>query len=1008
MTDRLGAWFGGSRVVAALRALGLLALGLLGYFSVTLSTAAVQHQAEGRLSAASTISATYVQDKMEGFQGLVGLFAQRPELVAEVHDGTAAHYQLASIGVQLRQLCGIEWEFGYCFLTDSNGKLVVSSPNDRTIVGQDFSFRDWYRGATFTGQPYISEAYVSAFADHPRVVAIAAPIHPVGASQDATDPNQILGIVVATVSLDQIEAFTNSFAQAKGVTLTVTDRHATIIAQPGTSSRALSDAFSDVRVRRALSGQSGIANDASALSAYAPVQHLGWAVVASVPLAVALGGVDQMRNTVIGITAGLALLFIGGAFAIYLAQRGRRRIERLFGLSVDMLLVAGFDGYFKQLNSSWARTLGWSERELRERPYLEFIHPDDRPATANEAQNNAAGTTTLHFENRYRHKDGTYRWLAWTAVPVPKERLIYAVARDITVEKAAEEDLRHSGERIRAILDNVADGIVTCTAEGIIESANPNVQAIFGYSATELSGRSVSALIDDAYQGDFAGKLHNYLRPEKPGAASGSHETVGRRKDGTTFPLEFVASQMVLGSDRIFIGTLRDITERKAERDALEIRLVQDALTGLPNRTLFAYRLRQEILAWHRERTPRSLLIMDLNRFKEVNDTFGHVRGDTVLQEVASRLRRVVRQVDTVARLGGDEFAIVCSQAADSHVAAEIARKVLLAFDPPFAAGGPPVNLGASIGIATYPQHGNDADTLLRHAEVAMYVAKREQLGSAVYAADQDENRADRLELRGEVRVALAHNELVLHYQPIINLKTGATDIAEALIRSQHPKHDLLPPAPFLPYIDGTELVTPVTQWVLRQALTEARAWQDAGTPLDIAVTLSALSLQDPDFVTTVTDLVRATGVPPIRLQLEITESTIMTSRSDGALPKLAALGGGFSIDDFGTGYSSLSYLSRLPVDMIKIDKSFVTDLSQSPTNEAIVRSVLQLSHRLGWRVVAEGVETVEVLEALRAMGCDFAQGFYFTRAVPGPEFTAWVKGHTDAGRAGIRPLKAA
>jgi len=1008
MIDRLEGWFGGSRVVAALLALGLLSLGLLAYFSIALSTAAVQRQAEGRLSGASTISASYIQDKMEGLKSLVGLFSERPELVAQVHDGTAANYELARIEVQLRQLCGIEEEFGYCFLTDPSGKLVASSPTDTTILGEDFSFRDWYHGVTSTGQPYVSEAYVSAFANHPRVVGVAAPIHALGASAGILDPHEILGIVVATVSLDQIEAFTDSFAAAQGVTLTVTDPHATIIAQPGTPPGRLSYARSDPRVGRALSGQSGISGDARGLSAYAPVPQLGWAVVASVPLATALAGVDQMRNTVMGIGAALAFVFIAGAFVIYLAQRGRRRIERLFGLSIDMLLVAGFDGYFKQVNSSWERTLGWTQRELCERPYLEFIHPDDRPATASEAQDNAAGTTTVHFENRYRHKDGSYRWLAWTAVPVPRERLIYAVARDITLAKAADEDLRRSRERIRAILDNVADGIVTCTVEGVIESANPNVQAIFGYTATELAGRPVSVLIDDAYKGDFASKLRNYLRPDKQGTASGSHDTMGRRKDGTTFPLEFVASQMVLGSERIFIGTLRDVTERKAERDALEIRLVQDALTGLPNRTLFADRLRQAILAGQREKTPRSLLIMDLNRFKEVNDTFGHIRGDHVLQEVASRLRSVVRQVDTVARLGGDEFAIVSSQAADSHVAVEIARKVLLAFDPPFAAGGPPVDVRASIGIATYPQHGNDADTLLRHAEVAMYIAKREQLGSTVYAADQDENRADRLELRGEVRFALAHNELVLHYQPIINLQTGATKIAEALIRWQHPKHGLLPPARFMPYVDGTELVTPLTQWVLREALTEARAWQDAGAPLDIAVNLSALSLQDPEFVTTVTELLRATGLPPIRLQLEITESTIMTSRSDGALHELAALGVRFSIDDFGTGYSSLSYLSRLPVDIIKIDKSFVTDMSGNPTNEAIVRSILQLSHSLGCRVVAEGVETAEVLETLRQMGCDFAQGFFYSRAVPGPELTAWVLEHPGTGHAGGRPSKAA
>ncbi len=998
MIDRLGGWFGGIRVVAPLLALGLVSLGLLAYFSVTIGTEAVQRQA--RLSSPST----YVQDKIEGLESLVGLFAVRQDLVAQLRDGTAAHYDLSPIQAQLSQLCGIEEEFANCFLADPGGKLIVSSPNDSTILGQDFSFRDWYRGATSTGHVYVSEAYVSAFTDHPRVVGIAAPVHPIG----DTDPHQILGIVVATISLDRIEAFTDSFARAQGLTLTVTDPHAAIIAKPGTPKGTLSYALSDTRIGRALNGQSGVMSDAEALSAYAPVQQLGWAVLASVPTATALAGVDRLRSTVMWIGAGLAVLFVGGAVVIYLAQRGRRRTERLFDLSLDMLVVAGFDGYFKQVNLAWERTLGWTQREMCQRPYLDFIHEEDRPATAGEAQENAAGTTTLHFENRYRHRDGTYRWLSWTAVPVPTERLIYAVARDVTQEKAAAEDLRRSRERIRAILDNVADGIVTCTAQGIIESANPNVQTLFGYTATELSGRPVSVLIDDAYQGDFASKLRNYLRPDKPGVASGSHETVGRRKDGTTFPLEFTASQMVLGAERIFIGTLRDITERKAERDALEIRLVQDALTGLPNRTLFADRLRQAILAGQREKTPRSLLIMDLNRFKEVNDTFGHVRGDHVLQEVATRLRGVVRQVDTVARLGGDEFAIVCTQAADSHVAVEIARKVLQAFDPPFAAGGPPVDLRASIGIATYPQHGNDADTLLRHAEVAMYIAKREQLGSAVYAADQDENRADRLELRGEVRFALAHEELVLHYQPIINLQTGATDAAEALIRWQHPKHGLLPPARFMPYVDGTELVTPVTQWVLREALTQARAWSDAGLPLDIAVNLSALSLQDPEFATTVTDLLRASELPPIRLQLEITESTIMSSRADGALLELAALGVRFSIDDFGTGYSSLSYLSRLPVDVIKIDRSFVTDMAANGTSEAIVRSILQLSHSLGCGVVAEGVETVEVLDALRRMGCDFAQGFYFSRAVPGTELTDWIREHPGAKRGDRPPAKAA
>ncbi|HYM51830.1 MAG TPA: EAL domain-containing protein [Candidatus Limnocylindrales bacterium] len=996
MTERLSRRLGGGRVIAALLVLGLSSLGLLAYFSLSLGSDAVRRQAQARLGAASSISGTYIDDKMGGFRTVVGLFAQRPDLVADLGDGSIAHYDLAQIGFQLGQLCGMETEFGYCFLSDPGGKLIASSPNDPTIVGQNFSFRDWYQGALRTGQPYVSEAYVSAFADHPRVVAIAVPVHPLG---NGAVPGRILGIVVVTVSLDQIQAFTTNFAQAQGVTLMVTDRHGTMLARPGMSQTGLTYALSDARVARALAGKTGVTSEGGTLYAYAPVSGLNWAVVASVPLAVALADVDQLRTAVLGIGGALALIFLMGGGVLSLAHRRQRRMERLFDLSIDMLAISDFDGHFVQLNAAWERTLGWTERELRTTPYFDFVHEDDRQATLAEAARIAEGAAVLRFENRYRCKDGSYRWLQWTSMPVPKQRLIYGTAKDITEARAAQEALNRSRDRIRLILDNAADGIVTFSPQGVIESANPTTHALFGYEPGTLNGQRIETLIAQAYQVDFASNLRTYLRPEKEGWTSGSMETVGLRKDGSTFPLEFLASQMALGAERLLIGTLRDITERKAERDALEVRLLHDSLTGLPNRTLFADRLRQAIRYGQRDRSPRGLLIMDLNRFKEVNDTLGHVRGDLLLQEVAARLREVVRAGDTVARLGGDEFAIVWSQAADAHQALTAARRVMEMFDAPFTAGGAAIDLKASLGIAVFPDHGQDADTLLRHAEVAMYIAKREQLGVAVYAADLDENHPDRLELRGEVRYALAQGELVLHYQPIVNLKTGEPEVAEALVRWQHPKHGLLLPARFLPFIEGTELITPLTHWVLREAAGQVQSWSEAGLGLDVAVNLSALTLQDATFAGTVAEVLRARNVPPTRLQFEITESTIMTSRADEALQALSALGVRFAIDDFGTGYSSMAYLNRLPVDIIKVDRSFVTEMTANLTGEAIVRSITQLGHSLGCKVVAEGVETEEVLAALRALGVDYVQGFLYAKPLPAAAFTEWVRDRVSAGQ---------
>ncbi len=416
--------------------------------------------------------------------------------------------------------------------------------------------------------------------------------------------------------------------------------------------------------------------------------------------------------------------------------------DRFFNLSVDLLVIAGVDGRFKQLNAAWEKTVGFTTEELRARPYLEFVHPEDRAATRVEARKIATGIApTVSFENRYLCKDGSYKWLAWTAAAYLADGLIYAVARDITERKRTQEALRESGERLRAVLENLADGLVTMSEQGILQSFNPAAQALFGYPSDEILGHNIKLLVAEPYQREFVSHLSTYLRPEKKRLRSGSHETIGRRKDGSSFPLEFIASEMRLGPERLFIGTLRDISERKAHTEALEYRALHDPLTGLANRALFSDRLRHALLLGEREKAPRALLTMDMDRFKEINDTFGHHCGDRLLQDVAGRLRHALRKSDTVARLGGDEFAVLPEGATSLEAAVTLAEKIHRALAEPWAIEGRSWASAASIGIAVYPEHAADADTLMLKADLAMYVAKRSRSGYAVY---HDRYRDDR------------------------------------------------------------------------------------------------------------------------------------------------------------------------------------------------------------------------------------------------------------------------
>ncbi|WP_448641296.1 putative bifunctional diguanylate cyclase/phosphodiesterase [Geodermatophilus sp. URMC 63] len=441
------------------------------------------------------------------------------------------------------------------------------------------------------------------------------------------------------------------------------------------------------------------------------------------------------------------------------------------------------------------------------------------------------------------------------------------------------------------------------------------------------------------------------------------------------------------------------LSQRVGNRRIREAGL-SDELTGLPNRRLLTDRLEQALLMGMRRGTTVGVLLIDLDRFKEVNDTLGHHYGDRLLTAVAERLRRSFRASDTVARLGGDEFAVVLPDVAGATAARTLAEKSLRALHEPLVVDGVSLSVDASVGVALAPQHGSDANELLRAADVAMYEAKENKREVAVYDPALDVNSLGRLALLGDLRRALQQDEFVLHFQPKVDMDGSAVHGVEALVRWEHPERGLVPPAEFIPLAEGTGLIVPLTLHTLELALAQGGRWAQAGYELQVAVNLSPRCLVELELPRLVAEMLRRRDVPARLLRLELTKSTIMAdpSRALAALTELRQLGVSISIDDFGTGYSSMSYLRRLPVDELKIDRSFVMDMQDNDNDAVLVRSSIDLGHNLGLTVVAEGVEDLDTHQALARLGCDVVQGFHWARPMAGAELTEWLRTRHGSG----------
>ncbi len=563
--------------------------------------------------------------------------------------------------------------------------------------------------------------------------------------------------------------------------------------------------------------------------------------------------------------------------------------------------------------------------------------------------------------------------------------------RKLLEQRFAAEQLRVLGSAVHVTGQGIA--ILTPAVEAVgprIAFVNDGFCAMYGRTRAEIIGETPEAFGIVESQRAIVDALLQHVFEQKPFDG----EMTARRKDGSEFDL---ALQLVPVSDAgqltHWVAFLRDVSESKSQLLLLRHQALHDGLTDLPNRTLLFERLERALEEARGESVMVALLLMDLDRFKEVNDTFGHHFGDVLLKQVAFRIRNQLSPDDTVARLGGDEFAIVLPRAPDANAVAATARRILNALEQAFVVEGQLLEVGASIGIALHPRHGNDARSLMRGADVAMYSAKQGSSGYSFHSLDSVKRSPDQLALAVELRSAVEQQQFELHYQPKLHLRSGLATRAEVLLRWNHPKRGLLLPTQFIPLAERTGVIRSITDWILDRALQQCRRWQDAGAPVHLAVNISAKSLQDPSLPAKVQAALDRWSIDPRFLKIEITESSIMADPAHALaiLSMLQSMDVRLSIDDFGTGYSSLTHLRQLPIDEIKIDKSFVSGMTTSEADAAIVRTVIDLAHNLGKQVCAEGVETEAQWTRLAEMGCDLAQGYWISRPLPAEELMKWL-----------------
>ncbi|HET6518914.1 MAG TPA: EAL domain-containing protein [Geminicoccaceae bacterium] len=678
------------------------------------------------------------------------------------------------------------------------------------------------------------------------------------------------------------------------------------------------------------------------------------------------------------------------------ATLGRSLLNAVGALVVELSM--GFE--VTTLNAAAERLTGWADDEAHGSSFLDLFVPDDeREQVLTQLERARGGHRVEGHGGRLRVRGGQERRLAWTFAPLYDDwgRVVAVVASasPAVPVRSLDRALLEGQERLNAIVDSVADGIITVDQEGVIQSFSRSAEDIFDYRREEIVGRGIDLLLTRAPRaaegGDEGGAgagAGGRLTPVELAREPG--ELLGRRRSGEVIPIELAVNEVSFNGSTLTILTVRDITLRKQTEETIRNLAYHDPLTSLPNRLLFNDRLTQAIERARRGRVMLCVMLVDLDRFKLINDSLGLASGDEVLRAVAERLVATVRKSDTVARLGGDEFLILLPGTEGAESAAVVAQKVLDSFKPLLPISGQEISITASIGIALYPHDGENAETLIRNADTALYRAKEQGRHTyQFYTTDMNARAFERLVLETQLRKALESAELVLYYQPQVRIDTGEIVGVEALVRWFHGDLGLISPAEFIPLAEETGLILAIGEWVLRTACHQVRQWHAVGFgDLRLAVNLSGRQFQQADFVATVARLLEETGFEPTQLELELTESVIMRDAEEtiGKLRQLDELGIHLAIDDFGTGYSSLNYLKRFPIKSLKIDQSFIQDIPEDSNDAAIAQAIIAMAESLRLKVIAEGVETREQLELLRSYRCEEMQGYLFSRPLPAEE----------------------
>jgi len=564
--------------------------------------------------------------------------------------------------------------------------------------------------------------------------------------------------------------------------------------------------------------------------------------------------------------------------------------------------------------------------------------------------------------------------------------------------KALLETHREDEERLRAIIDTALDAVVQMNSEGIITGWSRQAEKIFGWSREEALGRGLSeTIIPPRYREAHTQGLKRFLLAGEKTILNPRFEVAGLHRDGHEFPVELSITAVNMAGECEFNGFIRDITQQKESEELIWKQANFDTLTGLPNRHMFHDRMVQEIKKADRAELEIALLFIDLDKFKEVNDTLGHTMGDILLQEAARRIGGCVRETDTVARLGGDEFTIILAELGDTGSVERVAENIRQSLAKPFLLKNEMVYISTSIGITLYPNDATNVDDLLKNADQAMYAAKNEGRNRFSYFTPAMQQSAQaRLRLINELRGALEARQFKVYYQPIIDLATGRIHKAEALIRWPHPELGMVSPAHLIPLAEESGLIVEIGDWVFKESARQLKHWEALySSRLQVSVNLSPAQFSGSGSLCKAWLVyLQELGLPAQSLVVEITEGLLLNTET-GVTDELLGFhdaGIQIAIDDFGTGYSSLSYLKKFDIDYLKIDKSFVRDLVIDPNDRALSEAIIVMAHKLGLKVIAEGVETEAQRALLTQAGCDYAQGFLFSRPLPADEFEALLK----------------